>query len=77
MVGEFIITLRLASARRVPVGRGMAPPRSDCPGRSVCARIYEFAMDKISNLKQLGLTQEQLRDIGSGTAMRLIPNLKS
>ena len=40
-----IITLRLASARPVPVGRGTAPPRPDCPGRSVYARICEFAMD--------------------------------
>ena len=45
--GEFIITLRLAYVRPVPVGRGTAPPRPDCPGRSVCARICEFAMDKI------------------------------
>src|SRR2546425_783906 len=45
--GEFIITLRLASPRPVPVGRGTAPPRPDCPGRSVCAKIYEFAMHRL------------------------------
>ena len=47
--GEFIITLRLAYVRPVPVGRGTAPPRPDCPGRSVCARICEFAMDRSSS----------------------------
>ena len=47
--GEFIITLRLASARPVPVGRGTAPPRLDCRGRSVYARICEFAMDTPSH----------------------------
>ncbi len=36
-----------------------------------------FPLDQISKLKQLGLTQEQLQEIGSGNAMRLIPNLKS
>jgi predicted TIM-barrel fold metal-dependent hydrolase len=36
-----------------------------------------FPLDQISNLQQLGLSQEQLRDIGSGNAMRLIPSLKS
>jgi hypothetical protein len=40
------ITLRLASARPVPIGRGMAPLRPDCPGRSAYARICEFAMDR-------------------------------
>jgi predicted TIM-barrel fold metal-dependent hydrolase len=34
-----------------------------------------FPLDQISNLQQLGLGQEQLRDIGSGNAMRLIPSL--
>jgi 6-methylsalicylate decarboxylase len=36
-----------------------------------------FPLDQIANLRQLGLTQEQLQDIGSGNAMRLIPRLKS
>jgi 6-methylsalicylate decarboxylase len=36
-----------------------------------------FPLDQISNLQQIGLTQEQLQDIGSSNAMRLIPNLKS
>ena len=36
-----------------------------------------FPLDQITNLRQLGLTQEQLQDIGSGNAMRLIPSLKS
>jgi predicted TIM-barrel fold metal-dependent hydrolase len=36
-----------------------------------------FPLDQISNLQQLGLGQEQLQDIGSGNAMRLIPSLKS
>jgi predicted TIM-barrel fold metal-dependent hydrolase len=36
-----------------------------------------FPLDQIANLRQLGLTQEQLQDIGSGNAMTLIPGLKS
>jgi predicted TIM-barrel fold metal-dependent hydrolase len=36
-----------------------------------------FPLDQITNLRQLGLTEEQLQDIGSGNAMRLIPTLKS
>ena len=36
-----------------------------------------FPLDQIANLRQLGLTQEQLQDIGSGNAMKLIPTLKS
>jgi predicted TIM-barrel fold metal-dependent hydrolase len=36
-----------------------------------------FPLDQITHLRQLGLTQEQLQDIGSGNAMRLIPSLKS
>jgi 6-methylsalicylate decarboxylase len=36
-----------------------------------------FPLDQIANLRQLGLTQEQLQDIGSGNAMKLIPSLKS
>ncbi len=36
-----------------------------------------FPLDQITSLRQLGLTQEQLQDIGSGNAMRLIPSLKS
>jgi predicted TIM-barrel fold metal-dependent hydrolase len=36
-----------------------------------------FPLDQIANLRQLGLTQEQLQDIGSGNAMKLIPGLKS
>ena len=36
-----------------------------------------FSLDQITSLRQLGLTQEQLQDIGSGNAMRLIPRLKS
>jgi 6-methylsalicylate decarboxylase len=36
-----------------------------------------FPLDQISNLQQIGLTQQQLQDIGSSNAMRLIPNLKS
>jgi predicted TIM-barrel fold metal-dependent hydrolase len=36
-----------------------------------------FPLDQITNLRQLGLTQEQLQDIESRNAMRLIPNLKS
>jgi predicted TIM-barrel fold metal-dependent hydrolase len=36
-----------------------------------------FPLDQISNLQQIGLTQEQLQDIGNSNAMRLIPNLKS
>ena len=57
MGGEFIIALRLAYVRPVPVGRGTAPPRPDCPGRSVCARICEFAMDTV----QLALKQDRVR----------------
>ena len=48
--GEFIITLRLAYVRPVPVGRGTAPPRPDCPGdpfvRSPwtrCLTFYSFS----------------------------------
>jgi predicted TIM-barrel fold metal-dependent hydrolase len=36
-----------------------------------------FPLDQIANLRQLGLTQEQLQDIESGNAMKLIPGLKS
>jgi 6-methylsalicylate decarboxylase len=36
-----------------------------------------FPLDQITNLRQLGLTQEQLQDIGSANARRLIPSLKS
>jgi Amidohydrolase len=36
-----------------------------------------FPLDQITNLRQLGLTQEQLRDIGSGNAKRLISSLRS
>jgi len=36
-----------------------------------------FPLDQITNLRHLGFTEEQLRDIGSGNAMRLIPSLKS
>jgi len=36
-----------------------------------------FLLDQITNLRQLGLTQEQLRDIGSGNANRLISSLRS
>jgi predicted TIM-barrel fold metal-dependent hydrolase len=36
-----------------------------------------FALDQISNLRELGLTPQQLQDIASGNAMRLIPSLKS
>jgi 6-methylsalicylate decarboxylase len=36
-----------------------------------------FPLDQITSLRQLGLTQEQLQDIASGNAMRLIPSLKS
>jgi 6-methylsalicylate decarboxylase len=36
-----------------------------------------FPLDQITNLRQLGLTQEQLQDIESRNAMRLIPRLKS
>jgi predicted TIM-barrel fold metal-dependent hydrolase len=36
-----------------------------------------FPLDQIANLRQLGLTQEQLQDIGSGNAMKLIATLKS
>jgi len=36
-----------------------------------------FPLDQIANLRQLGLTQEQLQDIASGNAMTLIPGLKS
>ena len=36
-----------------------------------------FPLDQIANLRQLGLTQEQLQDIGSSNAMKLIPSLKS
>jgi predicted TIM-barrel fold metal-dependent hydrolase len=35
-----------------------------------------FPLDQITNLRQLGLTQEQLRDIGSGNAKRLISSLR-
>src|SRR4051812_43193172 len=34
-----------------------------------------FPLDQIANLRQLGLTQEQLQDIGSSNAMKLIPRL--
>jgi predicted TIM-barrel fold metal-dependent hydrolase len=36
-----------------------------------------FPLDQIKSLGGLGLTREQLEQIGSGTAMRLIPSLKS
>jgi predicted TIM-barrel fold metal-dependent hydrolase len=36
-----------------------------------------FPLDQIKGLRELGLTQEQLADIGSGTATRLIPRLKA
>ena len=36
-----------------------------------------FPLDQITNLRHLGLTEEQLRDIGSGNATKLIPSLKS
>jgi predicted TIM-barrel fold metal-dependent hydrolase len=36
-----------------------------------------FPLDQIASLRQLGLTPEQLQDIGSGNAMKLIPALKS
>jgi predicted TIM-barrel fold metal-dependent hydrolase len=36
-----------------------------------------FPLDQITNLRQLGLTQEQLQAIGSANAMRLISSLKS
>ena len=36
-----------------------------------------FPLDQITNLRRLGLTEEQLRDIGSGNATKLIPSLKS
>jgi predicted TIM-barrel fold metal-dependent hydrolase len=36
-----------------------------------------FALDQINNLRQLGLTPQQLQDIAGGNAMRLIPSLKS
>src|SRR5262252_6166683 len=36
-----------------------------------------FPLDQITNLRHLGLTEEQLRDIGSGNASKLIPSLKS
>src|SRR5499427_6060411 len=36
-----------------------------------------FPLDQITNLRRLGLTEEQLRDIGSGNASKLIPSLKS
>jgi predicted TIM-barrel fold metal-dependent hydrolase len=36
-----------------------------------------FALDQINDLRQLGLTPQQLQDIGGGNAMRLIPSLKS
>jgi 6-methylsalicylate decarboxylase len=34
-----------------------------------------FPLDQITNLRHLGLTEEQLRDIGSGNATKLIPSL--
>src|SRR5262247_1797494 len=36
-----------------------------------------FPLDQITNLRHLGLTEEQVRDIGSGNATKLIPSLKS
>ena len=36
-----------------------------------------FPLDQIKGLRDLALTREQLDMIGSGTAMRLIPGLKS
>jgi 6-methylsalicylate decarboxylase len=36
-----------------------------------------FPLDQITNLRRLGLTQEQLQGIGSGNVKRLIPSLKS
>jgi predicted TIM-barrel fold metal-dependent hydrolase len=36
-----------------------------------------FPLDQIANLRHLGLTEEQLRDIGSGNATKLLPSLKS
>ena len=36
-----------------------------------------FPLDQITNLRHLGLTEEQLGDIGSGNATKLIPSLKS
>jgi predicted TIM-barrel fold metal-dependent hydrolase len=36
-----------------------------------------FPLDQITNLRHLGLTEEQLRDIGSGNATKLLPSLKS
>jgi predicted TIM-barrel fold metal-dependent hydrolase len=36
-----------------------------------------FPLDQITNLRHLGFTEEQLRDIGSGNATTLIPSLKS
>src|SRR5215813_4541270 len=36
-----------------------------------------FPLDQITNLRHLGLAEEQLQDIGSGNATKLIPSLKS
>src|SRR5262249_8607960 len=36
-----------------------------------------FPLDQIAQLKQFGLTQEQVQEIGSGNAMRLISSLRS
>ena len=36
-----------------------------------------FALDQINNLRQLGLTPQELQDVAGGNAMRLIPSLKS
>jgi 6-methylsalicylate decarboxylase len=36
-----------------------------------------FPLDQIKSLRELGLTSEQLAEIGSGTATRLLPRLKS
>ena len=36
-----------------------------------------FPLDQIKSLQALGLTPAELTEIGSGTAMRLLPSLKS
>jgi predicted TIM-barrel fold metal-dependent hydrolase len=36
-----------------------------------------FPLDQFTNLRHLGLSEEQLQEIGSGNARRLIPSLKS
>jgi hypothetical protein len=36
-----------------------------------------FPLDQIADLRQRGFSQEELQDIGSRNAIRLIPSLKS